>query len=53
MLARLCLTSLLLLLAACQNTSVNRDYDSSRDFGAYRFKSREPFVNLLAQDLHG
>lgn len=24
-----------------------------RDFGAYRFKSREPFVNLLAQDLHG
>ena len=24
-----------------------------RDFGAYRFKSREPFVNLLAQDPHG
>ena len=24
-----------------------------RDYGAYRFKSREPFVNLLAQDLHG
>ena len=24
-----------------------------RDFGAYRFKSREPFQNLLAQGTHG
>ena len=51
MLARLCLTSLLLLLAACQNTSVNRDYDSSRDFGAYRSWSwQEPALQYRPDD---
>ncbi len=51
MLARLCLTSLLLLLGACQNTSVNRDYDSSRDFGAYRSWSwQEPALQYRPDD---
>lgn len=51
MLARLCLTSLLLLLGACQNTSVNRDDDSSRDFGAYRSWSwQEPALQYRPDD---
>ena len=51
MLARLCLTSLLLLLAACQNNSVNRDYDSSRDFAAYRSWSwQEPALQYRPDD---
>ena len=32
----LLLIPLLLLLGACQSQQINRDFDASRDFGAYR-----------------
>ena len=42
---------LLLLLAACQTYQVNRDYDSSRDFAAYRTWSwKEPAVQYSPDD---
>lgn len=36
MLSRILLAPLLLLLAACQNIHVERDFDATRDFAAYR-----------------
>ena len=29
------------------------DAEAERDFGAYRFKGREPFQNLLLEGRHG
>lgn len=51
MFTRLCLTASLLTLAACQSTSVNRDYDSSRDFSAYHSWSwQEPALQYQPDD---
>ncbi|CAE6889636.1 MULTISPECIES: DUF4136 domain-containing protein [Pseudomonas] len=42
---------LLLMLAACQAPQPNRDYDTSKDFGAYRTWSwKEPAVQYRPQD---
>lgn len=48
---RLLLVPLLLLLAACQNVRVERDYDASRDFAAYRSWSwQEPALQYRPAD---
>lgn len=48
---RLLLLPLLLLLAACQSTRVERDFDPARDFGAYRSWSwQEPAVQFRPND---
>lgn len=45
------LIPLLLLLGACQSQQINRDYDASRDFGAYRSWSwQEPAVQYKPDD---
>ncbi|OZN87836.1 hypothetical protein CGQ11_34895, partial [Pseudomonas aeruginosa] len=36
MIRRILLLGLLLSLAACETTQLDRDFDSSRDFAAYR-----------------
>ncbi|MET0125770.1 MAG: DUF4136 domain-containing protein [Pseudomonas caspiana] len=51
MFRRLALLSLLVLLSACQTSQINRDFDSSRDFGAYRSWSwKEPGVQYQPDD---
>lgn len=51
MLPRLLIIPALLLLAACQSVQVERDYDASRDFAAYRSWSwQEPAVQYRPQD---
>jgi hypothetical protein len=51
MIRRTLILSTALLLAACQNYNVNRDYDSTRDFGAYRSWSwKEPALQYSPDD---
>ncbi|MDH4560184.1 MULTISPECIES: DUF4136 domain-containing protein [unclassified Pseudomonas] len=51
MIRRTLLLSTALLLAACQSYNVNRDYDSTRDFGAYRSWSwKEPALQYSPDD---
>ncbi|MFZ6046234.1 DUF4136 domain-containing protein [Pseudomonas sp. CR3202] len=51
MIRRTLLLSTALLLAACQNYDVNRDYDSTRDFAAYRSWSwKEPALQYRPDD---
>ena len=51
MFRRTLLLSTTLLLTACQNYNVNRDYDSTRDFGAYRSWSwKEPALQYSPDD---
>jgi hypothetical protein len=51
MLYRLLLLPLLLVLAACQTTRLERDFDASRDFAAYRSWSwQEPAVQYVPAD---
>ncbi len=51
MLLRLLLVPALLLLAACQTTQIDRDYDASRDFAAYRSWSwQEPALQYSPDD---
>lgn len=51
MLSRLLLIPILLLLAACQNVQVERDYDASRDFASYRSWSwQEPALQYRPDD---
>jgi hypothetical protein len=51
MLPRLLLMPALLLLAACQNVHVERDFDASRDFAAYRSWSwQEPALQYRPDD---
>ncbi|MEO4047504.1 DUF4136 domain-containing protein [Pseudomonas sp. CAU 1711] len=51
MLPRLLLVPALLLLAACQNVRVERDYDANRDFAAYRSWSwQEPALQYRPDD---
>jgi hypothetical protein len=48
---RLLLLPLFLLLAACQTTRLERDFDASRDFAAYRSWSwQEPAVQYVPAD---
>ncbi|MCU1719376.1 DUF4136 domain-containing protein [Pseudomonas sp. 5P_3.1_Bac2] len=47
----LLLLPLLVLLSACQNAQLNRDYDQQRDFGAYRSWSwQSPAVQYSPND---
>ena len=48
MLRRIALLAFAVLLGGCQTNQVNHDFDASRDFGAYRWKSRKPFTDLMA-----
>lgn len=51
MLLRLLLVPALLLLAACQTAQIERDYDASREFAAYRSWSwREPALQYRPDD---
>lgn len=51
MLSRLLLVPALLLLAACQSAQIERDYDASRDFAAYRNWSwQEPALQYRPDD---
>ncbi|WP_025995934.1 DUF4136 domain-containing protein [Pseudomonas syringae] len=51
MFRRLVLLSCLLLITACQNNQVNRDFDAQRDFGGYRSWSwKEPGVQYQPDD---
>ncbi|MGQ7956210.1 DUF4136 domain-containing protein [Pseudomonas sp. SP16.1] len=51
MFPRLLIVPLLLLLAACQNIQVERDYDPNRDFAAYRSWSwQEPALIYSPDD---
>ncbi|MDP3847692.1 MAG: DUF4136 domain-containing protein [Pseudomonas sp.] len=51
MFSRLFLASILLLLTACQSAQLSRDYDATRDFGAYRSWSwREPALQYRPDD---
>ena len=47
MFPRLLLVSILLLLGACQSPRIERDFDTSRDFAAYRSWSwQEPALAM-------
>ncbi|MBD9417352.1 DUF4136 domain-containing protein [Pseudomonas sp. PDM16] len=51
MFPRLLLIPLMLFLAACQSVNVERDFDASRDFGAYRSWSwQEPALQYRPDD---
>jgi hypothetical protein len=51
MTARLLLVPALLLLAACQSTQLNQDFDKHRDFAAYRsFTWKEPALEYSPDD---
>ncbi|HSC82187.1 MAG TPA: DUF4136 domain-containing protein [Pseudomonas sp.] len=51
MILRLLLIPCLLLLGACQSVQLDRDYDTSRDFAAYRSWSwQEPALQYLPDD---
>ncbi|MEE5087655.1 DUF4136 domain-containing protein [Pseudomonas alliivorans] len=51
MFRRLVLLSCLLLMTACQNNQVNRDFDARRDFGGYRsWGWKEPGVQYQPDD---
>ncbi|MEK1942838.1 MAG: DUF4136 domain-containing protein, partial [Pseudomonas sp.] len=51
MTARLLLVPLLLLLAACQTTQLDQDFDKTRDFAAYRsFTWKEPALQYSPDD---
>ncbi|MDE3737394.1 MULTISPECIES: DUF4136 domain-containing protein [Pseudomonas] len=51
MIRRTLVLSAALLLAACQNYNLNRDYDSTRDFGAYHSWSwKEPALQYSPDD---
>ena len=51
MFPRLLLVSILLLLGACQSPRIERDFDTSRDFAAYRSWSwQEPALQYRPDD---
>lgn len=51
MIRRLFLLASILLLAACQSVEIDRDYDRTRDFGAYRsWAWKEPALQYRPDD---
>lgn len=51
MFPRIVLAALTLLLTACQSAQLNRDYDATRDFGAYRsWRWQEPALQYRPDD---